>query len=519
MSNYQRLIPATLFFLITILSSAQNINIYGLWWDSPQGNEHLVQLNPLTGQFTSIGIIPNVNAVNLGSSTFDQRNSRYIFRGREAGSNSSKLFSINVVDASLANNPTLTESVIEWEYDLRNSKLYGLKFIETGQLYDTTFVDYYGYLDTVLSPIGLPEGNEYLVSLDLDTGENTNIGFIDGVTLVSVNSSTFNSNDGTYIFIGKDSNNVKKLYNIDVVTGNVISSPAFTDYNYFELEYSNVDDKIYAIQNNNGSLKYGELDLNTANFTLLNDFNFLSGGGVAIGNTILDQQAGYYVLTGVVSGNKSIYIIDALTGNLINTAPLNENINEWEIDNYTNFARTFYQLEDDIEFCNTNLILDTATIYSGNYQAGETLKSQSKIKSNANITFTAKDTISLQSNFSIEEGATFSIKTDDCIEDAGCCPEDPLTAPFLQNYVSGEVGYMVFQAKDVNRNCLFRIESDYGTGCEVAIADLPVSIIDCVGASVCYYGGFTPYPINTCIDDFGTSFNNLDWQMIFSCGM
>jgi len=468
MINFQRIFSAILLIVIAITTNAQDINIYGLWWEPivnnndtidpyygiPDGNEHLVQINPLTGQFTSIGIIPNVNAVNLGSSTFDHNNGRYIFRGREAGSTASNLYSVNVDDASLESNPTLTENVIEWEYDLRNSKLYGLKFIETGQLYDTAIVDLgYGYIDTVITPIGLPEGNEYLVSLDLNTGENTIIGFIDGVTLVSLNSSTYNSNNGTYIFVGKDTTNVVKLYSIDVATGNVISNPEFTAYNYFELEYNNVTDKLYAVQSNSGNLKFGELDLNTANFTSLNELSFLSGGGVALGSTVMDQNTGLYIFTGVVSGNKSIYAIETASGTLVNTSPITENINEWEVDNYTNFA----------EFCNSDLVLDTTRLYSGNYQAGETLQSQSEIVSNTNVTFTASQNISLLSNFSIDAGATFKVRTNDCVEEAGCCPADPLSEPFLQTYVNDFAGFKIFQARDENGNCIFRIESDYSS--------------------------------------------------------
>lgn len=503
-----------------MVSNHDSIDPFGYYGDiQPGGNEHLVQINPLTGQFTSVGIIPNVNSVNLGSSTFDQRNNRYIFRGKEVGSGASNLYSVNVNDASLVSNPELTESVIEWEYDLKNSKLYGLKFIQTEQLYDTTFYDAgNGSIDTLIMPIGLPEGNEYLVSLDLNTGENTIIGFIDGVTLVSVNTSTFNSNGGTYIFIGKDTSNVKKLYSIDVATGDIISSPQFTTNNYFELEYNNVSNKLYTIQNGNGNLKYGELDINTANFTLLNDLNFLSGGGVAIGNTVMDQNTGYYIFTGVTSG-RNIYVLEAQSGMLISSAPLNEYLNEWEIDNYTNFARVFYNLEDSIEFCNTNLVLDTAMLYSGNYQAGTSLQSKNIIMPNANVAFTAKDVISLQANFSMDESATLNIKTNDCIDDAGCCPEEPLLEPFLQNYIDGFSSFKISQAKDKYGNCIFKIESDYSSSCEAIIADLPISLYDCAGEAMCSYGGFTIYPVNTCYDNYGTSFVELDWEVIYSCDL
>jgi len=204
-----------IFFAVSVSNiNAQNIDIYALWFEitaNPddgfiQGNQHLVQLDPFTGQFSSIGIIPDVNAILVGSSTFDQRNSRYLFRGRTELSDSTYLYNASVNDASLTANPYLTENVIEWEYDLRRNMLYGLKFVQTGQLYDTLLVvdSVTMQVDTILTPTGLPQGNEYLVSLDLNTGENEEISFIDGVTGISLNSSTFNSNDGQYIFIGVD---------------------------------------------------------------------------------------------------------------------------------------------------------------------------------------------------------------------------------------------------------------------------------------------------------------------------
>jgi len=132
-----------------------------------------------------------------------------------------------------------------------------------------------------------------------------------------------------------------------------------------------------------------------------------------------------------------------------------------------------YQLEDSLEFCNSDLVLDTARLYSGNYQAGEKLQSKSKISSNADVTFTASQNISLLSNFSIDAGATFKVRTNDCVEEVGCCPADPLSEPFLQNYVNDFAGFKIFQARDENGNCIFRIESDYSSSCDAIIADLP----------------------------------------------
>jgi len=527
MLRLKKLILSILLLFSITVSFAQNIDIYGIWFETIETNNesekygHLVQLNPLTAEFTSVGIIPNLFSINVGSSTFDHRNGSYIFRGKDAITNTRELYSVNIDDGSLNNNLELTESAIEWEYDLRNSKLYGLKFIQTGQLYDTILVDndYYGNIDTVITPIGLPNGNQYLVSIDMTTGENTVIGFIDGVISISINSSTFNSNNGSYIFVGKDTTNTRKLYSIDVATGNTISSPQTTPYGYLELTYNNVNDKLYGIQNGGGSLKFGEVDLNTANFTLLNDLSFLANGAIGISTTVLDQNTGYYILTGSVSGNRSIYIIETSTGTLVNTVSVIGNIFEWEIDNYTNFARTFYQIENDADYCNINLVLDTTTIYSGNYQAGETLESQSKIKPNANVTFTAKDTISLQSNFTIEEDATFNASINDCVEEAGCCPEDPLSELFSQFIIEIGGGIKILQAKDENGNCIFSVDSHYSPSCEISYPpDYPVFFYDCTGASMCQYGGRLPI-INTCEDLFGTSFIELEWQMIYSCDM
>jgi len=132
------------------------------------------------------------------------------------------------------------------------------------------------------------------------------------------------------------------------------------DYLYSELEYNNVTERLYVIQRdsqNNYDLSFGALDVTNGVFSELNSLDFLpsnSGAfpfnsGIVVGSTVIDQQTGYYIFKANVSGQKTIYIIDSATGNLVNSAVATDNVKEFEVDNYTNFARTFYNKDDTLE--------------------------------------------------------------------------------------------------------------------------------------------------------------------------
>lgn len=194
-----------------------------------------------------------------------------------------------------------------------------------------------------------------------------------------------------------------------------------------------------------------------------------------------------------------------------NSIYLSENISSATLESVLNSATN--------PDCNANLFLDTLSLYSGNYKAGDTLISKNTVVPESKVGFSGGKAIELHSHFEIPAGATLDISIKDCNQVTACCLEDPLAEPFLQSYITGVVGYKIFQATNNNGDCLFRVNSDYSSSCEITLSDLPSYFYDCEGNQICYYGGFTINPVNICLDLFNTDFRDLDWKLIFSCDM
>jgi len=81
----------------------QTQKAYGLWWDGTA--EHFGKIDLSTGLVSSISILPGVEAVAIGNSTFNSNTGNYIFIGQEA--NQFKLYNIDASTGAIINSPTI----------------------------------------------------------------------------------------------------------------------------------------------------------------------------------------------------------------------------------------------------------------------------------------------------------------------------------------------------------------------------------------------------------------------------
>jgi hypothetical protein len=264
-----------------------------------------------------VDTLAEVSAVVLGSSTFDHTNRRFLFWGKDT-SNANKLFNVDAPNGSLNSIASIADIPIEFQYDLQQAKLYGLKW------------------DASTS-------TEYFVTIDIATGQDTIIASIPGVKAIVAAASTFNSNNGTYIFIGLNQNNEQRLYQINASNGSVKASPLLSD-RVIELEYDLTDNKLYGLyrESNQRALQLVEVDTQNASIQLVDSFPTISQrfDGVALGTSVYDQSTGTYIFRGVVGGNDSLFIYETQTGRIV-TSELTENVIEIECDNTTFASRTY----------------------------------------------------------------------------------------------------------------------------------------------------------------------------------
>ncbi len=337
----------TLYFLLIQLN-AQSITLYGLKGVGDFSNPStismdLVQIDPYTAAITPLFNIQNSFAVAAGSSTFDHVNGRFIYWGPDS-QNDYRLFSVDVDDEATLLSPLTVERVIELEFDLETGTTYGVIYD------DTADAAYFG-------------------TVDMDNGLSQSLISIPNLLGVSIGSSTFDSNNKRYIFLGVDNNQKSRLYTLDIQNATVESSPIINDtnepiINFFE--YDNVSDQLLGLYSEvdtsivdtiTGFQQYrknylAQIDLATGDATIIGTDPVLEGftTGVAVGGVAFDQGTGTLIMRTADDSGFQLKLINSNTGAVINSVPSNDVFGEIQVDNL-GFATAFYlsSSNDEIE--------------------------------------------------------------------------------------------------------------------------------------------------------------------------
>lgn len=222
-----------------LFSSAQAIEMeydlqtqkaYGLWWDGTA--EHFGEIDLSTGLVSSISILPGIEGVAIGNSTFDSNTGNYIFIGQEG--NQYKLYSVDAATGTIISSPSIWENGDRYsalEFNNQNGgKLYGL-FQETDyDNYSQTYQSY--YTDLRLAEIDLTTGNSTII----DPQTTVIGGYFSGY---AVGGLCFDQQSQTYIVrVQNETGGYLKL--VDVSNANIIASTAISNDNYFyELQVDN----------------------------------------------------------------------------------------------------------------------------------------------------------------------------------------------------------------------------------------------------------------------------------------
>lgn len=241
---------------------------YGLWWDGAA--EHFGEIDLSTGLVSSISILPGVEAVAIGNSTFDSNTGNYIFIGQEE--NQYKLYTIDASTGTIINAPIIWQSGVTYsalEFNNQNGgKLYGLfKDIDYDN-YNPTYGAY--YTDLRLAEIDLVTGSSTVV----DPQNSVISGYLSGYVIGGL---CFDQQSQTYIVrVQNETSSYLKL--VDVSNANIIASTTISNDDYFyELQVDNFSfaREVYNLLDTNLN---GETNLNnlkiypnpTSSFVLIN---------------------------------------------------------------------------------------------------------------------------------------------------------------------------------------------------------------------------------------------------------
>ena len=295
----------------------------------------VVTIDPMSGNTEIVLSSNSLIGVAAGASTYDQQNRRYICWGFDT-QNNQQLYVMDLDDLETTSTPFSATQAIEMEYDLQTQKAYGLWWDGSA---------------------------EHFGEIDLNTGLVSSIAILPGVEAVAIGNSTFDSNTGTYIFIGVDTNQYK-LYSIDAATGAILNAPTIwqNDDRYSALEFNNQNGgKLYGLYQDTDydnysqtyqayytDLRLAEIDLTTGVSTVIDPQSAVVSGfipGYALGGLCFDQQTQTYIVRVQNETGGYLKLVDTSNANVIaSTAISNDNyFYELQVDNYS-FANAFYNL-------------------------------------------------------------------------------------------------------------------------------------------------------------------------------
>ncbi len=357
------LLLGLLFFFSPLMLIAQNFDLYGLWWEETEqiildtiiasegdtvfieggntGNQYLVTVDPLTGEKSNIGVVDEVQAVAFGSSTFDQEEDRYVFWGIDVNLEK-RIYNLELENSLVVNDAPLSdETPFELQFDLNQSRLFGLTFDYLSELSDTIIED---TGDTVVVGNGTFITELFLSELDVATGALQDIGEIDGIELVLVSSATINSKQGTYHFVGIDEDNEQRLYTISTEDASILHSPLMpASYQLVMAVFDEQSETYLAVgRDPSGTAIYFSLDIETGAPSFIAPLSSIGPNDAFVGGSAVYSQAEQIlVFQGYINNQAELILLDGITGALISQTVLQDRVIEMEISNAV-FAKEFF---------------------------------------------------------------------------------------------------------------------------------------------------------------------------------
>lgn len=270
---------------------------------SAQG-EYIIEIDPATGSYTKPNTpIYGVTYVSSRVSTYDEINGLYTFPATTVNG----LVTVNS-DDSIVYNPPFA-AIYECHYDKSSGVLYGLHNLSSGKI--------------------------VFGSVNPATADFSQIGTdpISGMGGTFQGMSTFDKNYHRYIVYASD----YRLFSIDALTGNVLSSPTpvlNSGESLVHFCYDDSTNNLYGLLQNSSKTFLVLINTSTGVITKIGNGTTYGFGG---GASTIDELNRRYMYCYTVNGTYYVAVIDITTGNLMYNNPIlfanGGNINTLEYDN------------------------------------------------------------------------------------------------------------------------------------------------------------------------------------------
>ncbi|MCF8371085.1 MAG: T9SS type A sorting domain-containing protein [Bacteroidales bacterium] len=367
---------------------SQPMTIYGMYNDAsgtPNNYLLLAEMDAITGSITELDTISEVYAYALSSSTFDQTNQQYIFKGMD-NSNVMKLLARDVVNDSTVYSSVNDYTINDFQYDMNTQNLYALG----NYIVDSVLVD----------PFNNTYQYEYasrFLQIDVSNSVATELSLLPNIRAFAAGNSSFDANSGRYIVGGYDSSFNEKIFVIDAATGTIQSQTFLNLGNgeYLnELEFNNEDDKLYGIYRDNSQnlMAIARVDIGSGQVEVLqplaNAFAFIQGGSVF---HQASQRFAFFYLD--YANQSRMLVYDVSDSLIISDVAISGTLAEIEVDN-----SAYAQLKYGTNSIEENGVNPSITIFPNPAKEFTTIRSDHPIETIQLFDITGKEIFTTTGN-------------------------------------------------------------------------------------------------------------------------
>lgn len=335
----------TILFLILLnsLTIAQSFEVFALGKAMTQNrgmvvSEQFMKIDAEEGETEVLSELGSIYSLAKGTTAFNHLTNDLLIWGKETINSDYNMY---VIDASTGKSSQKTiafkQPPLDIHFDMRQHLFYGIRHSDDKKGLEIIQID----------------GN-YAVAHVMDLPD---------LKSVSLGVSAFDSNNSFYIFAGTDKNYNERLYVIDLINRQVLSSSLIKDFYFYELQYDIQDSKLYALCRKKSNLKqffFVEIVPMEARPIIIAPITDIKT--VSLGGSTFEQKTGLYFFSGKDTQHKrAMYVLDALTGDIFTKSFPKATITALECNN-TVFLNSYFN-KSKTNQQETNLVAnDIATV-------------------------------------------------------------------------------------------------------------------------------------------------------------
>lgn len=320
-----RYLYTTIFLICSIFSvHAQNFEVFALGkvMSNNRGiviSEQFMRIHAEEGETEVLAELGELHTLAKGTTAFNHVTNELLIWGKEDISSDYQMYVMDATSGKLSERPiSFKQPPVDIHFDMRQHVFYGIRHSDTKKGLEIIKVD----------------GNNNVSSI-MDLPD---------VKSVSLGVTSFDSNGSLYIFAGTDKEYNERLYVIDIVNRQILSSSIISDFYFYELQYDVQDSKLYALcrkKSNTDQFFFIEIVPEEARPVIISPMIDISA--VSLGGSTFEQKEGLYFFSGKdKNSNRAMYVIDVMTGDMVSKSFPKAMITALECNNAA-FLNTYFE--------------------------------------------------------------------------------------------------------------------------------------------------------------------------------